>query len=67
LSDSYYVVELTGEAADEVEQAVKASGASPAAIVSDALAARRWVRENAAAGKLYIKDGHRYREVQPGQ
>ena len=67
MSDTYYVVEITGEAADEVEEAVKSSGASPGEIVKDALATRRWIRENTQAGKLYIKEGYRFREVRPAE
>ena len=58
-----YVIEITGDAVEEVEEGLRSTGASPAAVVSDALASRRWIRENARAGKLYIKDGSKFREV----
>lgn len=65
MSNTYHV-EITGEAAKEVDQAVE-SGTSPGTVVNDALAARRWIRENAKAGRLYIKVGHKFREVTPAK
>ena len=59
-----YRVEIIGKAADEVERGVR-SGKSPGAVVSDILVSRRWIRENVEAGRLYIKVGHKFREVLP--
>lgn len=64
---SSYNVEITGEAAEEVDEAVKSGAASVGAVVSDAFAAKKWIRENAKAGRLYLKEGSKFREVTPGK
>lgn len=62
-----YVVEITGDAAAEIAEAAKMFGMSSGAVVSDALAPRRWIIKNARARKLFLRDGHKFREVYPGQ
>jgi hypothetical protein len=57
-----YKVEIKGEAAAEVSKAVE-TGASVGEVVSDALAARKWLTDNAKAGRLFIKDGSKFIEV----
>ena len=58
-----YTVTIQDGAAEEVEMAVKNGAGSLGAVISDALAARKWIRDNAKAGRLYIKQGNKFVEV----
>jgi hypothetical protein len=55
-----YNVEITGAAASEVEKVAAETGDTPGQIVSQALAALKWIRES----EVYEKQGSKFVEVE---
>ena len=55
-------VTIDGEAAEEVKKATNETGEPAGEIVSEGLAARKWLREN--QGMVYIKQGNKFVEVE---
>lgn len=55
-----YLVTISGEAGEEVAKVAREEGLSPGEVVSVALGCRRWLYENVAAGRVYVKTRSRF-------